>query len=434
MAKIFEFRPGSFIDPVSGLAGINVNGLFERTEKGNAYRCNGSEYLRYQHLSAAQEGSLSFVSWFKRSETGLGDRSPFGSYNSSAQVFRIRDGEWSYYLVDNNSNIRTDVLGTLNDTDWHFAILTMDVSGVTTGYLDGIKGDELTTLTTEGIDLTDFRIGLGAGSDYFYGDVGLCQIYDHVLTAEERAKLYQEFLRASPTSKIVEDNVVLSKPTDLSNVNGLVAAYNMIPNGDTLVDISGNGNNGNITPKGESGNGDGVVISTSEGLLCNGSGVIMLSSKNAVDVWSVAWRSKFKDTGAACYFIGRSYGSTVGNIGLSASEKIIFRENSGAYTIHSFTETIQYDKWYDFVMVSNGTQVALYISGVLDDIITPTDTGLEFEAIGAIKATIDSDIEFADYRQFNYAFTQEQAEQYHNSFQKLEKRGNFSLHPVGSTI
>ena len=402
MSKIFEFRPGSYIDLVSGAVGVNTNGEWARTEKGLAWRGNGVD-------AKVEFGNLGNV------------RSLVFGINLKTLSEQIFEG-------DPNAHLILSASGTLSYPDFDNA------------YVDGVYTNTITTgwhllIVTSSTDVncSDAVLALNNTS---YGKLDCCLVkaFDAELTEQERAKLYQEFLRASPTSKIVEDNVVLSKPTDLSNVNGLVAAYNMIPNGDTLVDISGNGNNGNITPKGESGNGDGVVISTSEGLLCNGSGVIMLSSKNAVDVWSVAWRSKFKDTGAVCYFIGRSYGSTVGNIGLSASEKIIFRENSGAYTIHSFTETIQYDKWYDFVMVSNGTQVALYISGVLDDIITPTDTGLEFEAIGAIKATIDSDIEFADYRQFNYAFTQEQAEQYHNSFQKLEKRGNFSLHPVGSTI
>ena len=42
MAKVFQFTPGSYIDPISGAVGQNNNGSFQRTEKGLAWRGNGS--------------------------------------------------------------------------------------------------------------------------------------------------------------------------------------------------------------------------------------------------------------------------------------------------------------------------------------------------------------------------------------------------------
>ena len=40
--------------------------------------------------------------------------------------------------------------------------------------------------------------------------------------------------------------IVWIEIVSLKKVTGLTAAYNFIPNGDTLVDISGNGHNGKI--------------------------------------------------------------------------------------------------------------------------------------------------------------------------------------------
>ena len=203
MSKIFEFRPGSYIDLVSGAVGVNTNGEWARTEKGLAWRGNGSEYVTYDHLTTLPE-DFSIVCWFKRSETSTDDKSPFGSLGTNLQAFRIRDNIWSYYIIDNNGNITTNTLHDIDDTEWHCAILTFDYDGVTTGYLDGVQGDEVNSNSDTYIDISEIRVGLSGVSDYFNGDVSYAAIYDHILTEKEISKLYGEFLRASPVTRVVE--------------------------------------------------------------------------------------------------------------------------------------------------------------------------------------------------------------------------------------
>jgi hypothetical protein len=70
MSKIFEFngsRNGSYIDPISGVVGVNTNGEWAQTEKGLAWRGNGDDtYIntnRTQDQLMAGKNKLCVEAW-----------------------------------------------------------------------------------------------------------------------------------------------------------------------------------------------------------------------------------------------------------------------------------------------------------------------------------------------------------------------------------
>jgi hypothetical protein len=225
----------------------------------------------------------------------------------------------------------------------------------------------------------------------------------------------------------------------LKKITGLVAAYNMIPSPEgVLVDISGNGNNGIIK---------GAVVDNN-GMFFSG-----VPTKSEVDIgasaidradgeeWSVSMVVKFINIGSTYeFFLGEE--NTKSLLINASSDDFAFREDSGTYNIWNGlgntvdTEDIMYDKISTLTFTCDGANIHLYFNGVYYGYVTPTSTeflvrylmrngyALQYYPKGTLY----------DVRFYNYHQKSEEAIDYHNSFQKLTKRGNFSLHPVGSTI
>ena len=131
---------------------------------------------------------------------------------------------------------------------FHLLVVTRTSTGLVTIYVDNVN---LTVITTSGTPAAGGNIYIGnraAGNRAWDGFIGKVAIYNHIFTEQECANAYKDFLNSYPQSKEKYPNVI-NKPLDLSREkeNGLVAAYNMIPNGNILVDISGNGKNGTIS-------------------------------------------------------------------------------------------------------------------------------------------------------------------------------------------
>lgn len=206
MGKIFEFngkRNGSYIDSVSGAVGVNTNGEIARTDKGLAYRCDGSAEVNYDDVLTVLGGDFSASVWIRSGDKTGDDIAPLGSDASSFQPFRIRSNNWYGYWTDgsNPSSLNTTV--PITDNLWHCLLATCDKDGKVNCYLDGVLRYSISNSTTGDIDVSDLRIGLSGISDYFVGDVAYGAIWDHILTEKERAKLYKEFLDASPITRTI---------------------------------------------------------------------------------------------------------------------------------------------------------------------------------------------------------------------------------------
>jgi hypothetical protein len=212
-------------------------------------------------------------------------------------------------------------------------------------------------------------------------------------------------------------------------ITGLVAAYNMIPSPDgVLVDISGNGNNGTIT---------GDVASFNDGLYAGGeSAVIPLASDIELKLYSgeasFAFRIREnKGTGTSCPILGYNT-AAFSMIEISGTDVITLESDT-----NSDVATITFprdDKWHDVVISCNAGVVSMYLDGASQTVTGSLTDDITFNRLLQCRNIQHYSGWIADLRLFNYAFSEQEAIDYHNSFQKLTKRSVFSDHPVGSTI
>lgn len=208
MGKIFEFNPvKGYIDQVSGAVGVNTNGEIVRSEKGLAWRNAPGGYIDTGVVVSEQVFSavVNFRSY---------PESFAGSYSCLISSLDANDDGWQVH-VDNTSGrlyfTVNDVdcdpvgIGTIDPGDslWHQAIASWNGSTAYL-YLDGgLQRSKDGTTTVDVVSSMYLGRNRYADTQNIDGDISLVQVYDHVLTSEERALLYRDFLRASPISKTI---------------------------------------------------------------------------------------------------------------------------------------------------------------------------------------------------------------------------------------
>ena len=272
------------------------------------------------------------------------------------------------------------------------------------------------------------KVSAGASVAFLINDGG-GTVYSKAITNTE----YQTFIATYTNTGTAEHIIVNSLNPGESiwievisqmKVTGLTAAYNMIPNGDTLVDISGEGNDGTIS------NG---IVSTKDGLYFSGNSNIVLSSDIILSDGSYCFRvNPVFGTDEANILCEDS--NSLGRIGYDNSPPRLFYESDTNSDEGFSDEDVIEGKWQNIVITRSGIVLSFYINGVLSlNDTLPTGDSLTIDKIGGYTSRFFEG-ELADLRIFNYAFSEQEVIDYHNSFEKVEKRGNFSDHPVGSTI
>lgn len=174
MPKIFEFndkRDGSYIDPISGNAATNTNGEWARTEKGLSWRGNGSN----AKVEFGDMGNVKVVVFWVDLKT---DTEAIFEGDPNTHLISVSAGTLSYPDFDNAyvDGVDTNTI----TTGWHFLIVTSSTD----------------------VECSDAVLALN-NATYGKIDCGRVEMYDAELTEKERAKLYQEFLRAAPITKTI---------------------------------------------------------------------------------------------------------------------------------------------------------------------------------------------------------------------------------------
>jgi len=212
-----------------------------------------------------------------------------------------------------------------------------------------------------------------------------------------------------------DDNFVANiTGASLKKVTGLVAAYNMIPSPEgVLVDISGNGNNGTVN----------FGVTTENGMLWhyNGTDGVNITSKNLGKTHTIAFRAKLTSA-AGTTFIPFSGIGVANYIWLSLTN---FRYRADSSAVFSVLFNNTYDEESTFMISREGTVLSFYQDGVLlgNDTIS-TNEDFIWDCFGSTGVYFGTQLQ--DLRIFNYAFSEKEAQEYHSSFQKIEKRGNFT--------
>lgn len=429
MAKIFEFnrkRNGSLIDSVSGVAGTLTagSGGFKQTEKGTAILFDASVTKLDTNLSSSNlslTGDITIEAWIKNNGWGeLGGANGYIISNGKCIWYSTIDGA----RIRGTSNGVTLAFSTVNSIKlglYYHLVITRTSAGITNIYINNeLSGTADQSSGTPEVGNTDLIIGNNdASSATFNGPIAKVSIYNSILTGQERNKLYEEFLQAQPILK-PKRNFINYKPTDLSNLKGtgptqgLVAAYNFIPNGSTLVDISGNGNKGTCYD----------TVTSKEGLLFNGvsSYVAVTSTNGLIGNLSFCCRVYIKNGEVTSRILDNS------KLGLafdSAPHTKLQLTRDGSTVIYSAAGSIVPNNWYNIVVTSTSTGAStFYINGVV--------SGTENQAAGTPVSSTSWFIGdtsthirhlnciLEDFKIYDRILTLQEIRDYHNSFVKPE--------------
>ena len=343
-----------------------------------------------------------------------------GNVKSIVLWINLKSTSEEIFEGDPNAHLILTNAGTLSYTDFDNA------------FVDGIDTDTITTgwhlliiTSTTDVECTDAVLALNNAA---YGEIWCSKIiiYDHEITPKERASLMSEFLQAGPITRTIRENLRYPKPTDLSNVPGLVVAYNMIPSpGGMLVDISGNGINGMV-------NGP---ISSKDGLVFNGSSdYIDLGSTQELDEGTILYRFNQKSFSANESHIG----DTSQNFILFVSATSVRIRISGdilTFTIPEYT----FGQWADLIFtitnVIGDHEVRCYFNGV------ESSTGMQLQgandpfAYGYIGWAIGLDYfngKISEVHFYSSIFSAQDVKNYHNSFaNRISQRHRFDDLGVG---
>jgi len=242
--------------------------------------------------------------------------------------------------------------------------------------------------------------------------------YSEILTCTGNPNL---ILRAQGTTTLKCDTVSVQK------ITGLVAAYNMKPVGNTLVDISGNGKNGTLLNS---------VTSTSNGLLFNGrDSYVNLGDMTSVEgVYALTLMCRFKHIG--------TWGAREGLITKTALSGAVANAFELGKDINAFVSfyagsnfaflnligngTPQSGIWNTLVATYNNSYIELFLNGISQG--TSPLTGAinnipQRLLIGSIDYTSGQNGftfngEISDARIYNRALSLKEIKNWHNSFVK----------------
>jgi len=187
-------------------------------------------------------------------------------------------------------------------------------------------------------------------------------------------------------------------------LTGLIAAYNMKPVGNTLVDISGNGNTGTFA---------GKRVSSTNGLAFTGSEYVNLPSLiNLGTSHSICIRFKPNALGTKSLF-----GEQASSNNFCYLNPMNFNYRSNSVTVTSSVITFT-NNWCDLEIIRNGTSVLLYLDGIYVETLTVSNsnplTGIN--QLFARQSVLGYVGDVQDLKIHNRVLTPKEIKAYHNSF------------------
>lgn len=433
MSKFFEvdFRKGSFNDTMGRTVTVTGSPEIKRGEKGNYIASlNSSKYLNYSS-QILPNNAFTLVVYIKHKySTGTAPRDKIIAGSSSIAFHTRVSSDNNAYLLFATNNARS---WNCNLTSgWHCLILTISGSAQTDIlnailYKNGVLQTVNATYSSDPPGARTSITSIGLSSDATSQmNIAYLATYDHVFTEAERNAALRDFNNSYPiVPEKYPQQGIINKPLSLTHLKdtGLVAAYNMIPQGNTLVDISGNGNNGTIV---------GTLESTKNGLKCRaGTDHVQFNTLlTGLTNWSISFRMKnnypsYITTGGIIgYYTGGSYIRQT-NIGLLLFIDGTLGDASGTITIPNFynigiTHTITITcEPSNFIVYHNGIVVYNYTTNM-----GALATG--FSRLFAYSSNYGKFVELQDVRFYNKNLSVQEAKDYHNSFVNTYLKCDFS--------
>ena len=209
-------------------------------------------------------GDFSISVWFKRASLTSADGLIMKRQDTDNVWFlQVTSAEKIFFQASTSRTVRikylTNVESTLNNTDWHHIVVTVDRSDASASkvWLDGVAITSYDTETETGItaDLDntgDLIIGQGAaaGGNYFHGNVADVSIWNTAFTPTSTIAITDLRDGSSGAGNAI--------PADIKGLNGLVSWYRM---GDLPLDDGNTTGNGIITDNANNTLGSELVAS-----------------------------------------------------------------------------------------------------------------------------------------------------------------------------
>ena len=441
MTKVFEYKAGSLVDKVGKQVGQAFDIINKRSEIGQAIETKGEDTSYINFPTFDRTDLRSWSCWIKFNEVEQAVKLVF-IMSGSNMAFGTSSLDPYIRLVSDTSDKKKSSY-PFKPHIWYQLVCNYDETGVPSLYINTI---ESIYDGTGNFSATNDSLYIGKRNTGNAKSVQIAKLcfYTHELTEEERLADYKEFLQSQPTEKPIR-GFELVKPTDLSyqKDRGLLAAYNMKPNGSTLVDISGNSRHGTL---------NGGLINTKDGLGFNGvNGYIgSLASPTYTDKLSVSVRFKPNDDTYVGYkgvigdwnhtgdkrswFIikekdaGNKYEFDISTTGLWVSGRSIATDSA-----------LIKNQWYTLTAVYNGAKIYMYLNGVKQTAESNV-TGNLFQGDLLQIGLYTSDLqrcfngEIGDVRIYNRELTEQEIKDYHNSFIKPVILEDWSGSAVGDLI
>jgi len=288
-------------------------------------------------------------------------RSGWGLYESTGDTLRLSVGTPQANISSNNN--------FLTEGEWIFVTVVksgLDVNFYrnTVSWGSGALSNDISS--SSGNDLFIGRLFNDTDDYYFNGTIDEIKIYDYARSAAEIKLDYQNSSIARGAAVSIGDK------SDSWMSDGLVGYWKMDESSWTedsadVVDSSGNGNTGTVKDDATvaagkfgnggsfDGNGDYVDVGNDSSLQITGELSIEAWVKTSVK----GKRVVSKDDGSSrCYLLRTDTSSGVPEI-------TIFKSNS-AYTLEATTD-ITDNQWYHVVGINEGTDLKIYVDGVLEN-------------------------------------------------------------------
>lgn len=445
MSKIFDidFRRGSLKENVSGNYVVPYSGAkLCQTDMGyatdmstNPYGtlASPSKHYRYNDYSTINIGfnDFTYTTFVRFTQTDLRYvfRDNFlGPYLNTFNTLRVA------ITIGAISTVITSLAGSFQYGKWHVFHLVGIRNGYLKLYIDGIYQAQFNISSQVAFDMQHSTAiflcsNINTGLQGLIGNLSVLRIYNHAFSQTEINKEVINLFNSKPIA-IPKSNFTFSKPTDLSNETGLLAAYNMqVVNGNKILDSSGNGRH--LTKRvglNKLMTGDKYLKIAYE----SGAALFEASSYSwlPVDDFTFQWSGKLESLINGIYqysMRGAAYGIDIYPYNSKYRLRVTNQAIVTDYLDSDYAPNIYSE--YSIQIVRTGALIQMYINGVLQADTISTSGSLIYNQVLNIRYGYHKDL-----RIYNRALSTQEIQDYHNQqAKKVSFNEDFTFEPADGT-
>lgn len=337
-----------------------------------SFRGSVFNFIPNDHIELGDDSSLrptsqlSVSAWVKDTGAGAGAfPTIIGNVSTSANkggwILAKYQNKWRFYLdtTGNSGWAVAESNGTVVINSWQHLCATWDGSTVIM-YLNG-QAQTTTASASQIVYLADTTTAIGeyrAGTDYFGGEMSNIALLDTALTPAQVTTLYNngapgDISSLSPIAwyKLDSSEIFNSTSTEWSvdnNAYPSVYKSSLNFNGSSNYIDCGTGSRFDI---------DQITISA------------WVNLSSSITSTKIIAGIRNTNSGSICYQLQ--------NQGSGSKFRFVIRQEDGTYVDATADDIHQYNTWYHVVGIADGSNVKLYVNGILQTDVGPYDGTIE---------------------------------------------------------